>query len=148
MDADGAVAVAFLVNGEGGLVAILVKVPHAQPAGGGKPDASVEVGFQDGAVAEIEYVVAGGKTHQLTGAGGGERPRAFQRVGRFPRDELGVGGIRGVDGQPEFGGSAGETFVEAGERGDAAVEGLGGPWLRPSWRRASAARRRPRPAAA
>ena len=45
--------------------------PHAQPAGGGKPDAGVEVGFEDGAVAKVEHVVAGGKTHQLTGAGGG-----------------------------------------------------------------------------
>ena len=126
MDADGAVAVAFLVDGEGGLVAVLVKVSHAQPASGGKPDAGVEVGFEDGAVAEIEYVVAGGKTHQLTGAGGGQRPRAFQRIGRLAGDELGVGGIRDVDGQPEFGGSAGQVLVEAGERGDAAVEGLGG----------------------
>jgi hypothetical protein len=32
MDADGAVAVAFLVDGEGGLVAVLVKVPHALAA--------------------------------------------------------------------------------------------------------------------
>ena len=36
------------------------------------------------------------------------------------------GGIRDVDGQPEFGGGAGQVFVEAGERGDAAIEGLGG----------------------
>ena len=83
MDADGAVAVAFLVDGEGGLVAVLMKVPHAQPAGGGKPYAGVEVGFEDGTVAEVEYVVAGGKTHQLTGAGGGQRPRALQRIGRL-----------------------------------------------------------------
>jgi hypothetical protein len=119
MDTDGAVAVAFLVNGEGGRVAVLVKVPHTQPAGGGKPYAGVEVGFEDGAVAEIEHVVAGGKTHQLAGAGGGQRPRALQRIGRFPGDELGVGRIRDVDGQPEFGGSAGQVLVEAGERGDA-----------------------------
>src|SRR5216683_3466233 len=125
MDADGAVAVAFLVDGEGGLVAVLVKVPHAQPAGGGKPDAGVEVGFEDGAVAEIEYVVAGGKAHQLTGAGGGQRPRALQRIGRLAGDELGVGGIRDVDGQPEFGGGAGQVLVEAGERGDARLRVLG-----------------------
>ena len=118
MDADGAVAVAFLVDGEGGLVAVLVKVSHAQPAGGGKPDAGVEVGFEDGAVAEIEHVVAGGKPHQLPGAGGCQRPCALQRIGRLAGDELGVGGIRDVDGQPEFGGGAGEIFVEAGERGE------------------------------
>jgi len=91
MDADGAVAVTFLVDGEGGLLAVLMKVPHAQAAGGGKPDAGVEVGFEDGAVAEIEYLVAG-KTHQLAGAGGGQRPRALQRIGRLAGDELGVGG--------------------------------------------------------
>ena len=62
MDADSSVAVAFLVDGEGGLLAVLMKVPHAQPAGGGKPDAGIEIGFEDGAVAEIEHVVAGGKT--------------------------------------------------------------------------------------
>ncbi len=126
-DADGAVAVAFLVDGEGGLLAILMKVPHAQPAGGGKPYAGVEVGFEDGAVVEIEHVVAGGKPHQLTGAGGGQRPRALQRIGRLAGDELGVDGIRDVDGgPPELGSSAGQVLVETGERGDAVVEGLGG----------------------
>ena len=85
-----------------------MKLPHAQPAGGGKPDAGVEVGFQDGAVAEIEHVVAGGKTHQLTGSGGGQRPLALQGIGRFARDELVEGGIRDVDGQPELGNSAGQ----------------------------------------
>ena len=59
----------FSFDGEGGLLAVLMKVPHAQPAGGGKPDAGIEIGFEDGAVAEIEHVVAGGKTHQLTGRG-------------------------------------------------------------------------------
>jgi hypothetical protein len=126
MDADGAVAVAFLVDGEGGHVAVLVKVPQSQPAGGGKPDAGVEIGFQDGAIAEIEHIVAGWKTHQLAGAGGGERVRALQRIGRLASDELGVGGIRDVDRQPEFGGGARQVLVEARERGDAAVEGLGG----------------------
>ena len=83
MDADGAVAVAFLVDGEGGLVAVLMKVPHAQPAGGGKPDAGVEVGFEDGAVAEIEHVrrirevdgqpqFGGGASQVLVEAGGRE----------------------------------------------------------------------------
>ena len=111
MDTDGAVAVAFLVDGEGGLVAVLVKVPHAQPAGGGKPDAGVEVGFEDGAVAEVEHVVAGGKTHQLTGAGGGQRPRALQRIGRLAGDELGVGGIRDVDRQPEHSAAAPARYL-------------------------------------
>ena len=78
-------------------LAVLMKVLDPQPAGGGKPDAGVEVGFEDGAVAEIQHVVTGGKTHQLTGAGGGERPGAFQRVGRFAGDELGVGRIGDVD---------------------------------------------------
>ena len=57
-------------------------IPHAQPAGGGKPDAGVEVGFEDGAVAKVEHVVAGGKTHQLTGAGGGGArvPRAGRTI--------------------------------------------------------------------
>src|SRR5216683_3064465 len=36
------------------LLAVLVKVLNPQAAGGGEPDAGVEVGFQDGAVAEIE----------------------------------------------------------------------------------------------
>src|SRR6266849_375324 len=54
------VLIAFLVNREGGLLTVLVKVLHPQSAGGGEPDAGVEVGFQDGAVAEIEHLVAGG----------------------------------------------------------------------------------------
>src|ERR1700752_3081448 len=54
MDAYGAVAGAFLVDGEGGLIAVRVKVPDPQAAGGGKPHAGVEIGLQDGAVAIVE----------------------------------------------------------------------------------------------
>jgi len=48
MDADGAVLIAFLVNGEGGLLAVLMKVLDPQAAGGGEPDPGTQVGFQDG----------------------------------------------------------------------------------------------------
>jgi hypothetical protein len=92
MDADGAVLIALFVNRERGLFAVLMKVLDPQPASGSEPDAGLEVSFEDGAVAEIEHVIAGGKSHQLTRAGGGERTRALERIGRLSSDELGVGG--------------------------------------------------------
>ena len=78
MDADGAVLVAFLVDGEGGLFAVLMKILDPQAAGGGQPDTGIQVGFQNGAVAEVEHLVAGGQAHQLAGAGGGQRTGALQ----------------------------------------------------------------------
>jgi hypothetical protein len=39
---------------------------------------------------------------------------------------MGVGRIRDVDGQTQFGRGAGQVLVEARERGDAAVESFGG----------------------
>jgi len=36
-----------------------------------------------------------------------------------------MGGVGYIAGQAELGGGAGQVFVEAGERGDAAVESLG-----------------------
>jgi hypothetical protein len=61
MDADGAVLVAFLVDSEGGLVAVLMKILDPQAAGGGQPDTGIQIGFQDGAVAEIEHFITGGQ---------------------------------------------------------------------------------------
>ena len=37
MNTNSAMLAAFLIDGEDGLVAILVKVPHAKAAGGGQP---------------------------------------------------------------------------------------------------------------
>ena len=42
-----------------------MKVPHPQPASGGKPYVGVEEGFEDGAIAEIEHIVAGGKSRLI-----------------------------------------------------------------------------------
>jgi hypothetical protein len=84
MDADGVVLVALLVDGQRGLLTVLVKVLDPQPAGGGEPDAGAEVSFEDGAVTEIEHVIAGGKTHQLTGSSGSQRSCALEWIGRFP----------------------------------------------------------------
>jgi hypothetical protein len=58
VNADGAVLVAFLVDRERGLLAVLMKILDPEPTGGGEPDAGVEVGFQNGAVAEIKHVGA------------------------------------------------------------------------------------------
>ena len=144
MDADGAVLVAFLVDGEGGLFAVLMKILDPQAAGGGQPDTCIQVGFENGAVAEVEHLVTGGQAHQLAGAGGGEGAGAFEGIGGFAGDELGVGRVGDIDGQAQFGGGAGQILVEARERGDAAVEGFRGLGLGHHLSRASRERRRPR----
>jgi len=61
MNADGVVGVAFLIDSESGLVAIQVKVPYVQAAGSSQAHASVEIGLENGAVAVVEHVVAGGR---------------------------------------------------------------------------------------
>jgi hypothetical protein len=61
---------------------------------------------------EIEYVVAGGKAHQLTGAGGGKRPRAFQRIDDSRAMNWACAGLGRLT-QSEFGGG-GQVLVEAG----------------------------------
>jgi hypothetical protein len=55
----------FSLNGESCLVAVLVEVLNPHPAGGSKPYAGVEIGFEDGAIAEIEHIVAGGKSRLI-----------------------------------------------------------------------------------
>src|SRR5215472_4494484 len=125
MNTNSAVAVALLVDGESRLVAVLVKVPYAQAAGSSQAHASVEIGLENGAVAVVEHAVAGGEAHELARASSSEGAGAFDRIGRFAGDKLGMGGIGHVDGQAELGGGAGQVFVKARERGDAAVEGLG-----------------------
>src|SRR5215471_15799609 len=77
MDADGAVAVTFLINSERGLVAILVKVPHAQAAGSGQPHAGVEISLENGAVAIIQHSIASRQAHELARAGGGKGASTF-----------------------------------------------------------------------
>ncbi len=140
MDADSAVAVAFLIDDAGGLVTVLVKVPNSQPTGTSEPHAGVEVCLQDGAVAIVEHTITGQKAHQLARTCGTELPRAFERVGGLRGDELRMGGIGHIDGQPQLGCGAGQVFVEARERGNAVAEGLGGarrqpflPVVLPQW---------------
>ena len=55
-----------------------------------------------------------------------ERPGFLAGVGGVAAEELGVGRIGHRDRQPQLGGGGLEVLEEAGQRGDAAVERLGG----------------------
>lgn len=124
--ADGAAPVAFLVESERGLVAVLVEVAHAKAAAGAQADPSVEVRLEDGAIAVGEDALAGRQRHELARTRGGERAGFLAGIARGARNELRVGGVGHNDRQPELGGRTAQELVEGRERGDPPVDGLGG----------------------
>ena len=80
MQADGPALVAFLVEAECGLVAILVKAGNLQTAGGAEADAGPEESFEDGANAVVGQALAYGQSDQLPGSRGGKRLRLLPWV--------------------------------------------------------------------
>jgi len=82
---------------------------------------------------DIDWLREAHRRTRKDGATGVDRQTAYEyaknleenlRSQRGASDELGMDRLRDVDGQPQLGG-AGQVLVEARERGDAAVEGLG-----------------------
>lgn len=110
VQADGPALVAFLVQPDGRLVAVLVEVRDFQPAAGAQADAGPQKSFQDGAVAVVDDRFAIGQPDQLPCPRGGERTGFLQRVGGLAGDELGMRGIGDSDGQADLG--RGQVFVK------------------------------------
>ena len=96
-----------------------------QPAAGADPGPGVEEELQDRPVPVVQHRVAGRQPHELPGPGRREGPPLVARVGGAAGDELGMRRVRDGDGQPQLRGGALEVLVEAGERGDPAVDRLG-----------------------
>ena len=123
---DATMLVALLVEGDGRLVAVLVEVLDLEPTAGADPGPGVEEELDDRPVAEVEDRVSGRQPHELPGPRRREGLGLVARVGRPARDELGVGRVGDRDREPELGGDPLEVLVEARERGDPPVDGLGG----------------------
>src|SRR4051812_69855 len=87
MKPDPAMLVALLVEGDGGLIAVLVEVLDLEPAGGSDPGAAVEEEFHDRPIPEIKDRIARGQPHELAGPRRRECLGLVARVGGTSRDE-------------------------------------------------------------
>ena len=107
-----AVLVAFLVERDGRLVAVLVEVLDPKATRRPDPGPGIEEELDDGPVAVVEHRVARRQTHELPCTGGRQGFRLIPGIGRAPGDELGVGRVGDRDGQLELGSDALEVFVD------------------------------------
>lgn len=93
VQANGPALVALLVQPDGGLVAILVKVRHLEPARRGQPGAAVEEELQNRPIPVIEQAVSSRQAHELPGAGGRQGSRLLASVGGLAANKLGMGWV-------------------------------------------------------
>ena len=69
MQADAAVLVAFLMERDGRLVAVLVEILDTEATRGADPGPAIKEELDDGPVPVVEHRVAGGEPHELPGTG-------------------------------------------------------------------------------
>ncbi len=112
---DAAVLVAFLVERDGRLVAVLVEVLDPEATRGANSGPAIEEELDDGPVAVVEHRVAGWEPHELPGTGRREGLGLVARVRRAPGDELGVAGLGTVIGSRNSDGDTLEVLVEGGQ---------------------------------
>ena len=122
--ANGSPAGRFLGEADGGPVGILAEVVDAEAAPGSEAGDRIEIELEDGPVAVIEDGITGGQAHELAGAGVRACPSFLATVGGLTAEELGIGRVGRLDGQPELGRGGLEVFEERAQGADPPVEGL------------------------
>ena len=126
VDADRTSLVAFLVEAQRGLVAVLMEVAHLEATAGAESNARVQIGLEDGAIAIVDHGITCRHGHQLARPCGRQRPRFLAGIARGARNELRMRRVRHNDGQPKFSGRAAQEFEKARERGNPPVDGFRG----------------------